>query len=129
MVVDLDRLHVGGCAALDLGARAAHPIQRKHDVVGRESLAIVELDAFAQIKAPLERIDDFPSFRQPRNDLEILVALSQPFHDIAHGAERERLVQRVGVERVEIALERIAKGVGGEGRGAECKHKRTNKGD
>ena len=129
MIVDLDRLHVGRCAALDLGAGAAHPIQRKHNVVGGESLAIVELDALAQVKAPAQRIDDFPPLGQARNDLEVLVALGQPLHDIAHGAKRERFVQRVGVEGVEIALEGITKGVGGGRRGAESKSKCTNKCD
>ena len=92
-------------------------------------LAVVELDALAQIKAPLERVDDFPPLGQARNDLEILVALGQALHDVAHGAEREGLVQRVGVERVEIALEGIAEGLGGGRRGAESERKRADKRD
>jgi hypothetical protein len=45
--------------------------------LGGEVLAVVELHALAQIEAPLERIDDFPSDREVRDDLEVLVALGE----------------------------------------------------
>ena len=115
VIVDLDGLHVGRRAALDLRAGAAHAVEREDHVVGGEVLAVVELDALAQMEAPLERVDDLPALGQARNDLEVLVALGQPLHDVAHGAERERLVQRVGIERVEVALEGVTEGLGAAG--------------
>ena len=40
---------------------------------------------------------------------EVLVALGQALHDVAERAEREALVQRVGIERVEVALKAYLK--------------------
>ena len=123
VIVDLYRLHVAGRAALDLGARAAHPVQRKQDVVGGEVFAVMELDALAQMEAPLERIDDFPPLGQTGNDFEVFVALGQALHHVAQSAEGETLIESVGIESVEIALESVSKGLGRSGRSTEDKRK------
>src|SRR5436190_2911768 len=125
VVVDLDGLHVGGRASLDLRAGATHPLGGEDDVVGSEVLAVVELDALAQVEAPLEGVDDLPALGQPGDDLEVLVALGETLHDIAERTQREALVQRVGIERVEVALEGVAEGLGRGWRGGEAKRKRA----
>src|SRR5690606_11359339 len=92
--------------------------ERKQHVISRKRATVVELDALAQMKPPFQRIDDLPLLGETRDDLEVLVALGQRFHDVAERTEGERLVQRIGVEGVEIALERILER-GGARRGRE----------
>ena len=78
----------------------------EHHVVGGEILAVVELDALAQMEAPAVRLRSFPALREAGDDLELLVALGEPFIDVAEHAMREGLVERIGIERLEVALER-----------------------
>src|SRR4029078_13088315 len=85
---------------------------REDHIIGGEVLAVVELDALAQVEALLERIDDLPFLGQAGDALEVLVAVSEALHDVAHGPEGEGLVEGVGVEGVEIALEGVAEGLG-----------------
>ena len=66
---------------------------------------------FRKWKRHLSVRQNLPPLSQARDDLQILVALGEPLHHVAHGAERERLVQRVGIERIEIALECVTKGL------------------
>jgi hypothetical protein len=124
VVVDLHGFHVGRRTRLDLRVGAAHALEREDDIIGDEVLSIVELDALAQVEAPLQRVNDLPAFCKAWNDLQLFVALRQPFHHVAHGAERERLVQRVGVKRVQVALEGVSErlGAGGGGCKADSKH-------
>ena len=100
----------------------------KIDVIGREVFAAVELDALAKMKTPLQGIDDLPALGQAGDDLQVLVPLGQPLHDIAEGAQREALVEGIGVEGVEVALEGIAEGFRGRRRGRERKHERAHDG-
>ena len=85
VIVDLHGLHVGGRPRLDLRAWAAHALEREDDVIGREVFAAVELDALAQMEAPLQGIDDLPALGQARDDLQVLIPFGQPLHDIAEG--------------------------------------------
>ena len=113
VVVDLHRRHVGGHAAFDLAVGRAQALQREDDVVGGEVFAAVELHALAQAEAPLQAVvQDLPFLGEAGHDLQVPVALGQRFHDVAERAEGERFIQRVGVERVEIALERVFEGLG-----------------
>src|SRR5690606_23089440 len=73
-----------------------------------EVLAVVELDAFSEMEAPSRRLQDLPSLGEPRNDLQVLVPLGKPLHDVAEGTKRESLVQRIRIEGVEVALEGVA---------------------
>ena len=88
----------------------------------------MELDALAQVEAPLEGVDDLPALGQPGNDLEVLVALGETLHDVAERAQRKALVQRVGIERVEVALEGVTEGLGCGWCGGEGKCKRAGDG-
>ena len=72
-----------GTRALDVASRGAHALGREHHVVGGEILAVVELDALAQVEAPARRLDDLPALGQAGNDLQVLVALGQPLIDVA----------------------------------------------
>ena len=66
VVVDLHDLGVRGDAALEVGAGAAHALGGENDVVGGEVLAFVELDALAQMKAPMQRDRGLPSLWRGR---------------------------------------------------------------
>ena len=69
--------------------------------------AVVEFHALAQVEAPLQRVNDLPTLGEARNDLQILVALGEPLHHVAQGAEGEGLVQGVGrTHQIELALHR-----------------------
>ena len=84
VVVDLDDLGIGGDAGLQVGALGADAVGGEHHVVGGEGVAVLELDAFAQMEAPAGGLlRDFPAFGQSGNDLEILVARNQTFIDLA----------------------------------------------
>ena len=66
VVVHLHDLSVRRDAALEVGAGAKHPMRREKDVVSGKILAFVELDALAQMKAPMQRIEDFPARGEAR---------------------------------------------------------------
>ena len=78
----------------------------EHDVVGGEVLAVVEFDALAQMEAPARRLDHFPALGEAGNDLQVLVALGEALVDVAEHAVGEGLVERIGIERLQVALER-----------------------
>ena len=105
VIVDLHHLDVGREPRLESEAGACARGRREHHVVGGEVLAVVELDALAQIETPARRLDHLPALGEAGNDLEILVALGQPLVHVAEHAMGEGLVQRVGIERLEVALE------------------------
>ena len=50
-------------------------------------------------------LEHLPALGEARDDLQVLVALDQALHHVGERAEREGLVERVGVERVQTALE------------------------
>ena len=83
VVVDLDDLGVGGNAGLQVRALGADAVGGEDHVVGGEGVAVVELDALAQMEAPARRLRRFPAFRQAGNDLQILVARDQALIDMA----------------------------------------------
>src|SRR5262249_29162989 len=74
-------------------------------------------------KTPLQGIDDLPAFGQGRDDVQVLIALGQPLHDVAERAQGEGLVEGIGIEGVEIALEGVTEGFGG----GRCGGKRTRR--
>ena len=90
---------------------------REDDVVGGEILALVEFDALAQMKAPMQRVDEPPSSRQAGLELHVGSAPDQPFIDGRVDAQAEAFVDLIGVDRFELALEGEAQdfGLGREG--------------
>ena len=105
VIVDLLDLGIGWDAGLQLRAGPARAFHREHHVVGREGRAVVESHALAQVEAPAGRVQHLPALGEAWDDLEVLVAPDQAFHHVGEQAERDRLVERVGVERVEAPLE------------------------
>jgi len=63
------------------------------------------------MEAPVQRIDGLPALGKAWDDLQILVALGETLVDVAQHAEREGLVQRIGIERIERTLEGEAQGL------------------
>ena len=132
---DIDRMRINrfdfGDApdvAAHVGAFALSSLERKHDIVGFESISVVELHALAQAEAPGGRIDDFPANGQRRFDLQISIVANQGLVDVAVESDREVLGQRVGVHRGDIALERKSEGFGlsgNRGRHAGRQRQRT----
>ena len=86
----------------------AHAVGGKQDVVGGEGVAVVEFDALAQVEAPVGRVRRFPAFRQRGNDLQILVAGDQALIDMRMMSDRCGFLERVGIERFEVALVGVA---------------------
>ena len=86
IVVDLLRALVGRQVALQRRGLVGDAGQRGDHVVRRERIAVVELDALAQLEAPDGRRDGLPGLGQRRLDLEIAGVADQPFVDvIEHG--------------------------------------------
>ena len=104
-IVDLFDLGIGWNAGLQLRAGSPRAFRREHHVVGREGRPVVESHPFAQMKAPPGRAQHLPALGEARHDLQVLVAPDQAFHHVGEQAERDRLIERVGVERVEAPLE------------------------
>ena len=111
VVVDLHNFRVEGDAVLDVRARRMHAIGGKDHVVGGEILAVVELDAFAQVEAPMQRIERLPARREARLDLHVLAAADQALIDRAVDAEAEALVDRIGIDGLQFALEGETQGL------------------
>ena len=121
VVVDLDDLYIGGDAGLHVRTLGARAVGREQHVVGGKRVAVGGLDALAQMEAPAGRLRGFPAFGQSRDDLQFLVAGNQAFIDLAEMRMRGGFVERVGVERFEIALVGIAQGLG------RCRHRRQGR--
>ena len=77
-----------------------------------KSCAFVELDAFAQMKAPVQRIESFPAGRQARFELHVRAAAHEALVDGAVDAEAEALVDLIGIDGLELALEGELKRLG-----------------
>ena len=71
----------------------------------------MEFHALAQMKAPARRLRRFPALGKPRNDLQILVTRDQSFINMTEMGVGRRLIQRVGIERLELALVGVAQGL------------------
>ena len=112
-VVDLDDLHDAREAGFQVRARLAGPRRREQHVVRIERVAVLELDALAQMEAPARRLDDLPALGKARDKGEIGTASHQPLVDVAQIAEREGLVQAVGIEAADVAAGREPKGLAG----------------
>ena len=112
VVVDLDDLRIGGNAGLQVRALGANAVGREHHVVGGEGIAVLEFDVLAQMEAPAGRLRRFPALGEGGNDLQILVARDQAFIDLSEMRVGGGLVERIGVERFEIALVGVAQGLG-----------------
>ena len=67
------------------------------------------------------RFRNFPALRQPGDDLEILVAGDQPFKHLAEMRVGSALVQRIGIERFEVALVGVTQRLG------RCRRHRESK--
>ena len=112
VVVDLDNLGAAGNAGLQVRALFLDAFRRENHVVGREGVAVLEFYALAQMEPPAGRLRCFPALRQRRDDLQVPVAGHQALEDMSEMGVGGTLVQRVGVERFEIALVGIAQGLG-----------------
>ena len=112
VVVDLDDLGAAGNAGLQVRALLLNAIRRENHVVGGEGVAVLEFHALAQMEPPAGRLRRFPAFRQRRDDLQVPVAGHQAFEDMSEMGVGGALVQRVGVERFEVALVGVAQGLG-----------------
>ena len=111
VVVDLDELGIGRNVGEEVRTRGAHAFGGKDHVVGGEGIAVVEFDAFAQMEAPVGRLQGFPAFRQRRHDLQILVAGDQALIDMGMMGDGRGFLERIGIERFEVALVGVAQGL------------------
>src|SRR5579864_9378654 len=68
------------------------------------------------MKTPARRLQNFPSFRERRDDFQFFVAPDQSFIDMRMMGNGGGFLQRVGIERFEFALVGVAQGLA-EGRG------------
>ena len=87
VVVDFDDLGIHWHAGLHVGAFGPDPDCGKHDVVGREVVAVVEFHAAPQVKAPPGRFWRFPALGQCRDNVQVLVTSDQPFVNMAEMGE------------------------------------------
>jgi hypothetical protein len=80
--------------------------------------AVVELDALAQVEAPLRVGDLLPARREARLGLVLLVVARQPFVGVLHHRVGGGVVLRVRVERDHVVLRRPFQvhGIGGQRR-------------
>ena len=63
--------------------RVAQPFERELDVLGRKGIAVVKLDALAQVEFPAERVQPFPALGQRRCESSLRsVALQQTVEKI-----------------------------------------------
>src|SRR5882757_2090516 len=98
VVIDLDHLRVGGNVGLEVRAFGANAVGGKNHVVGGEGVAVLELDALAQMEAPVGGVFlDFPAFGERRDDLEILVAPDQAFINVSEMRVGGALVEGIGI--------------------------------
>ena len=119
VVIDLDDpLHAGEPGG-QVRALGPDPVGGEQDIVGGEVLAPVELHPAPQMEAPAVGGHDLPPLGERRLDGEVGTAPDQPLVNVADEAQRERLVQRIGIHRIRISLEGEAKllGLGGGGGG------------
>jgi hypothetical protein len=123
VIVDLHHLHVGRQPSLYVGAGGVDPFGREHNVVGSKFLAVVKSDAFAEVEPPACRLENLPAFGQPRNDFQVAVALSEALVDVSKDTMREGLIERIRVERFEIALKSEAQCRCVNGTCCRCKKK------
>ena len=119
MVVDLDEFGVLRNAGLEVRTLRADAVGGEDHVVGGEVVAVLELDALAQMKAPAGRLRGLPTFGEAGENREILAALRQAFIDVAEMGVGRRFVERVGVERLEVALIGVAQRLRRNRRGRE----------
>ena len=119
VVVDLLDLGIGRNAGFQLRAGSARAFGGEHHVIGREGRPVVERHPPAQVEAPAGRVQHLPALGEAGDDLQVLVALDQAFHHVGEEPQRDRFVERVGVERVEPALERHLQRLGCGCRGTE----------
>ena len=111
---------------LEVGALHADAIEGEDDVGGGERRSVVKLDALAELEPPDLRRDLLPFGRESRLDLEVLAPPDQGFVDVAHEGEQERLVPRVGVHRVDVAIIGETEGLG---RCRQCRTDYENRGE
>ena len=109
--LNFDREIVDLADFLERGEVAAHvrPVavgadQREHHVVGREGRAVMPLHVRAQLEAPDGRDGVAPLLCEGAFQLELLVAPHQRLVDVVGEAQQERLVPRMRIHRVHIAV-------------------------
>ena len=88
----------------DLRRRLFRALDRKDDVVGGERRAVVELDVRPQLEAPQRRRHLRPLAGEAGHDRELFVARGQAFVHLAVHHVGHRLVLRVRIHRLWIAL-------------------------
>ena len=122
IVIDLHELSIAGYDALEVRAGAGDAFGREDDVVGGKVLAFVELDAFAQMKAPVQRIERFPAGGETRFELHVRAATHEALIDGFVDADAETLVNLIGIDGLELALESKPQGLGVRGGRQRRKH-------
>ncbi len=110
-LVDLLRLAHRAGVDLDVGTLLLRPPDREHHVVGAERRAVVEPDVRAQLHAPLQRAGLLPLGGEHRHNRELPVAPGQRLVDLAVERIRQRLVARVRVHGLQVALRGPAQGL------------------
>ena len=96
----LDVVHV----TLHVRAFARRPLEREQHVFRCKSIAVLEFDALTQFETPDVGRSLAPARGQRRGQAEVLVARHERFVDVAHHAQLEGFVQRMGIHRKRIAL-------------------------
>ena len=87
------------CIRLLVG-RIGNAVEAGDDVVGRQRLAVVELDALAQLERPKRRIGVWrPAERDPRFEFEVVVREGQVLAGLPQQEQRALIVGQDGVDR------------------------------
>ena len=109
---DFDGVIVDLLALVDSGERVNESrlagrigaLEREQHVVGVESVAVVERDAFAQMERPDRSVFvGLPALGQKRLRFDLPVKGHERLEDVFHNGVVEVFVQRVGIERIGVA--------------------------
>jgi hypothetical protein len=103
-IAELAHLLERGEMPLEVRALAGRARDREQDVVGREGAAVVELHARPELHADDRRLHVAPAGGERRLELQRAVAPDQRLVDAVREREQERLVARVRIHRVRIAV-------------------------
>ena len=124
-VVDFLGPDHGRDVAAGAGAGIEQARDRGHHVIGREGIAVVELDVLAQLEAPGVRLHVLPAHRQGGLQLQIAAAAHQRVEHMVQHAGREALRMRIGVKRRDVGRRGPPEGLRLDGGAHRARHGET----
>ena len=92
--------------------RSANEIESRFDIGRSDGMAIVELNVFAQVKDPGQRIGRFPRFGEVAVEIHLGVAYDKAGEQQAVDALREGVGRKTGIEVGGIGFEEKRQRVG-----------------